>query len=70
MSPTALRTVLAERGPAKALQGLVERVILDPELTCRIDYKALPGRSQWLGLASPRGFETWPPELTSLVRIA
>lgn len=70
LDATQLRAILDDRGPAKALQSLVERVILEPDLRCRIDYKLDPARPQWLSLASPRGFETWPPELTSLVRIA
>lgn len=70
LTPEKLRGVLAERAPAKALQSLVERVILEPDLRCQLEYRALSGRRQWLSVASPRGFETWPPELTSLVRIA
>lgn len=62
-----LRSLLAERGPAKTLQSLVERVVLEPTLECRIEYKAVPGRRQWLSVASPKGRETWPPELTSAV---
>jgi len=69
MSPATLRAVLADRGPAKALQGLLERVILERDLTCRLEYKAVHGQRRWLSRASPTGFETWPPELTSLVRL-
>jgi DNA invertase Pin-like site-specific DNA recombinase len=38
-----LRAILADRTPAKAIQSLVERVVLDPQLTCRIEYKAVLG---------------------------
>lgn len=64
-----LRAILAERTPAQALQSLVERVILDPDLTCHLEYRALAGRRQWLSVASPTGAEGWPPELTSRVSI-
>jgi site-specific DNA recombinase len=69
LSPAALRSVLADRGPAKALQGLVERVILEPDLRCRLEYRAVHGQRRWLSVASPTGREGWPPELTSLIRL-
>lgn len=70
LTPERLREILADRTPAKALQSLVERVILDPDLRCHLEYRALSGRRRWLSLASPRGFTDWPPELTSHVKVA
>ena len=57
-----LRDLLAEQRPEKALDVLVERVVLDPEaLTCQIEFKAVPGERKWLSVASPRGFEPLLP---------
>lgn len=69
LSVEKLRAILADRTPAKALTALVERVILETDLTCRLEYRAVHGQRQWLSVASPRGADTWPPELTSLVRL-
>ncbi len=69
LSIEKLRAVLADRTPAKALPALVERIILEPDLTCRLEYRAVHGQRRWLSVASPRGFDSWPPELTSLVRL-
>ena len=56
-----LRDLLAEQRPEKALDVLVERVVLDPEaLTCQIEFKA-PGERKWRSVASPRGFEPLLP---------
>lgn len=69
LSVERLRTVLADRPPAKALQSLVERVILERDLTCQLQYKAVHGRRPWLSVASPTGCEGWPPDLTSYIRL-
>jgi DNA invertase Pin-like site-specific DNA recombinase len=58
-----LRALLADHEPAKAMQSLVERITLEPTLQCQIHYRSVPGRKQWLSVASPRGREGWPPEL-------
>jgi hypothetical protein len=41
----------------KALQTLVDRILLERDLTCQIELKAaVPGRqTRWPGVASPRG---------------
>ncbi len=58
----SLRELLDDQGPEKALQTLVERVVLDPaELTCQIEFKTVPGAKPWLSMASPRGFEPLLP---------
>lgn len=67
LSTGKLRALLADRPPVKALQSLVERVILERDLTCRLEYRALPSSRGWRSVASPTGCENWPPELTSLV---
>lgn len=64
-----LRELLADQGPAKALQTLVERITLEPDLTCRIELKAVPGRQRWRSVASPKGSHTWPPELIQAVTL-
>lgn len=69
LSIDKLRAILADRTPAKALTALVERVVLEPDFTCQLEYRAAHGQRKWLSVASPRGFDTWPPELTSLVRL-
>lgn len=43
LTVSKLRAILAERTPAKAIQSLVERVILEPSLTCQLEYKAVLG---------------------------
>jgi site-specific DNA recombinase len=58
MTVEGLRGILADQSPEKALQTLVDRIVLERDLTCQIELKAVPGRQQrWPGVASPRGFE-------------
>jgi hypothetical protein len=57
----SLRELLADQEPAKAIETLVERVVLEPDLTCRMLYKAVPGKAGWRSVASPRGFEPLLP---------
>jgi site-specific DNA recombinase len=58
-----LRALLGDYDPVKALQTLVERITLEPNLQCQIHYRSVPGRKQWLSVASPKGSHTWPHEL-------
>lgn len=68
MTVDSLRAILAEQSPEKALQTLVDRIVLERDLTCQIELKAVPGRQKrWPGMASPRGFDSWPPELIQRV---
>lgn len=69
LTPAQLRELLSEQGPSRAIQTLLERVILEPDLTCRLQYKALAYRSGWRSVASPRGFDGWPQELTATLLI-
>lgn len=69
LTPEQLRERLAEQGPARAIQTLLERIILEPDLTCRLQYKALAYRSEWRSMASPRGFDGWPQELEATLII-
>jgi hypothetical protein len=49
---------VADQSPENALQTLVDRIVLERDMTCQIELKAVPGRQQrWPGMASPRGFE-------------
>ena len=58
MTVEGLRGLLADQTPEKALQTLVDRIVLERDLTCQIELKAVPGRQRrWPGMASPRGFE-------------
>ena len=58
MTVDGLRGILADQSPEKALQTLVDRIVLERDLTCQIELKAVPGRhNRWPGMASPRGFE-------------
>jgi site-specific DNA recombinase len=58
MTVEGLKGLLADHSPEKALEILVDRVVLERDLTCQIELKAIPGRqNRWTGVASPRGFE-------------
>jgi hypothetical protein len=57
MTVEGLKRLLADHSPDKALQLLVDRVVLERDLTCQIELKAVPGRHNRTGVASPRGFE-------------
>lgn len=64
----SLQELLADQDPARRIQTLVERVELSADLTCRLVYRAVPGRSGWRSVASPREDEGSPLErLLSLV---
>jgi hypothetical protein len=55
MTVDGLRGLLADQSPEKALQTLVDRIVLERDLTCQIELKAVPGRQQrWPGVASLR----------------
>lgn len=63
-----LRGLLADQSPQKALQTLVDRIVLERDLTCQIELKAVPGRQRrWPGVASPQVRDSWPPELIQRV---
>jgi site-specific DNA recombinase len=66
-TPEKLRQLIAERAPARLITTLVERIVLEPDLSCRLQYKAISGRAGWRSMASPGRFEDWPPELTVTV---
>jgi len=56
MTVDGLRGLLADQSPEKALQTLVDRIVLERDLTCQIELKAVPGRQRrWPGMASLRG---------------
>ncbi len=61
LTPQRLKELLLDTDPAKSLESLVERIILEPDLTCRLHYKAVPGQQAWRSVASPRGFEPLLP---------
>ena len=59
-----LRELLFELGgPTEALPSLVEKIILEPDLTCTIHYHA----TGCLSMASPRGFDGWTPTVSRRV---
>lgn len=61
LTPGTLRELLLELGgPSEALQTMVDRVILDPDLSCRLHYRAAGG----LSVASPRGHGGSAPVLS------
>lgn len=65
-----LRALLTEQNPERALQTLVDRVVLERDLTCQIELKAVPGRQRrWPGVASPQVRDSWPPELIQRVTL-
>lgn len=58
LTPGRLRELLFELGgPQEALQALVGRVVLDPDLGCAVHYRAAGG----LSMASPRPSDGWVP---------
>jgi site-specific DNA recombinase len=70
MTVERLRRLLADQSPAKALQTLVDRIVLERDLTCQIELKAVPGRQRrWPGVASPQVRDSWPPELIQRVTL-
>lgn len=69
LTPDQLRERLAEQGPARAIQTLLERIILEPDLTCRLQYKALNYRTQWRSMASPKGCDSWPQDLQFTLKV-
>lgn len=54
---TARAAVGDDPSPYALIRSFVARVILEPDLACRIDY--LPALDRSLVVASPRGFATW-----------
>lgn len=70
LTPEQLRERLAEQGAARAIHTLVERIVLEQDLTCQLQYRALAYRSEWRSVASPRDCEQWPQELTATLLIA
>jgi hypothetical protein len=70
MTVDTLRGLLADQSPAKAMQTLVDRIVLERDLTCQIELKAVPGRQRrWPGVASPQVRDSWPPELIQRVTL-
>lgn len=57
LTPDALRRLLAAQDPARRVETLVERVTLEPDLTCRLLYRSAPGVRSSVSCASPRGSE-------------
>jgi hypothetical protein len=48
--------LLADQSPEKALQTLADRIVLERDLTCQIELKAVPSRQRRRpGMASLRG---------------
>lgn len=70
MTVEGLRGLLADQSPGRALQTLVDRIVLERDLTCQIELKAVPGRQRrWPGVASPQVRDSWPPELIQRVTL-
>lgn len=70
MTVESLRGLLADQSPGRALQTLVDRIVLERDLTCQIELKAVPGRQRrWPGVASPQVRDSWPPELIQRVTL-
>lgn len=51
ITPTQVRELVLGMDSPAALLGAVSRIVLDPDLTCRLHYG--------LSVASPRGFGRW-----------
>jgi hypothetical protein len=67
LTVASLKELLASQDPIRRIETLVERITLDPDLTCRLHYRTVPGRAGWRSLASPRGFDRSP--LTRVLRL-
>jgi site-specific DNA recombinase len=63
------RDLLADRDPARMVQTLVERIILEPDLSCKLNYKVVPGKAAWRCVASPKVCDTSPPALSRQIII-
>ena len=50
MTVEGLKGLLADHSPEKALEILVDRVVLERDLTCKIELKAVPGRHNRCGV--------------------
>lgn len=61
ITPTKVREILLGLDSPRALLAGVEKVVLEPELTCRIHYS--------LSMASPRGFGRWTAGVVREVRL-
>lgn len=71
LTVAGLRELLADQDPATRIQVLVERITLDPDLTCRMHYKAAPGAAcgdPW----RPQGDsgDSHHPTLVRILRVA
>lgn len=69
MTPGQMKAMLADKDPARLLETFLERIILEPDLTCRLYYRVLPGKRRWRTVASPEVSHSWPHELERLLRI-
>ena len=67
LSADQLKDMLAEKDPARLIETLLERIVLEPDLTCRLYYRAVPGKRQWRSMASPEVSDNWPQGLQSVV---
>lgn len=64
-----VRQLFADQDPPKAVRTLVERVVLDASLRCQVRLRAEERPRAWLSVASPAGFDSWPPELTLPIQL-
>jgi len=62
ITPTRVREIFLGMESSTALLQAVSRVVLEPDLTCRIHYG--------LSVASPRRFGRWAPELVRAVAVS
>ncbi len=58
LTPDSLRELIRSIGdPARLAESLLARVVLEPDLTGRIEYRAAVEPARSVSMASPRGFE-------------
>jgi len=70
ISVATLRELLADRDPAERIQMLVDHITLDPDLSCKLHYRSVPGQAGG-DLPNPRGDATdsHHPTLVRVLRL-
>lgn len=69
LTPPALRDLIRSiDNPARLLESLVERIILDPDLTGRVEYRSAVAPSRGVSMASPRGPDRYATAWSSPLR--
>lgn len=69
MSVSSVRALIRDGDPVKAVRRFVDRVMLEPSLTCQLQLRRPDRQRGWLTMASPGRADSWPSELVVPVRL-